>query len=202
MDKLEKIKYKPVSIRDLLVEMKDLSELMIDLAYSAALFHSRELAEDVLDLEKHVDTLAYLLNMNVMLAARDVEEAEALLGISAVSSSADKISDAAADIATIVLRNIGIHPIVREAFEKVEEHLMRVEIKSNSILVGKTLSELELAARMGIDIIAIHRERDWLINPAEEVKINSGDVIIARGSPSGVEKLKLLGDGTVRKMED
>ena len=52
MEHFEKIKYKPVSIRDLLVGMKDLSELMIDLAYSAALFHSHELAEDVLDLEK------------------------------------------------------------------------------------------------------------------------------------------------------
>ena len=51
---LEKIKYKPVSVRDLLVEMKDLSELMIDLAYSAALFHSRGLAEEVLELEKRL----------------------------------------------------------------------------------------------------------------------------------------------------
>jgi uncharacterized protein with PhoU and TrkA domain len=54
MVELEKIEYKPISIRELLVEIKDLSELMIDLAYSAALFNSHELAEDVLDLEKHV----------------------------------------------------------------------------------------------------------------------------------------------------
>ena len=78
MSDIEKVEYKPVSVRDLLVEMKDLSELMIDLAYSAALFHSKELAEEVLELEKRVDTLTYILDMNAMLAARDAGDAESL----------------------------------------------------------------------------------------------------------------------------
>jgi len=72
----EKIEYKPISVREALTEMKDLSEIMIDLAYSAALFHSRELAEEVLELEKRVDYLAYMLDMSAMLAARDAEDAE------------------------------------------------------------------------------------------------------------------------------
>ena len=84
MIKLEKIKYKPVPVRNLLIEMKDLSELMIDLAYAAALFNSQPLAEEVIELEKHVDTLAYLLNMNAMVAARNVEDAESLVGVSVV----------------------------------------------------------------------------------------------------------------------
>ena len=202
MVELEKIEYKPISIRELLVEMKDLSELMIDLAYSAALFNSRELAEDVLDLEKHVDTLAYLLNMNLMIAARDAEDAEGLLGVSTVSSSTDKISDAAADIATIVLRGIGIHPIIRKAFERVEEPLIRVRVKPNSILVGKTLDDLELASKIGIDVIAIRRRNKWLINPGGEEKIESDDVAIARGAHSGLEKFEKISSGEAEKMED
>ena len=51
MPRFEKIAYKPIPVRELLVEMKNLSELMIDLAYSAALFNDKELAEDVLALE-------------------------------------------------------------------------------------------------------------------------------------------------------
>ncbi len=125
MTEPEKIEYKPISVREALTEMKDLSEVMIDLAYSAALFHSRELAEEVLELEKRVDYLAYMLDMNAMLAARDAEDAEALIGVANVAAATNKISDAAADIATIVLKEIGIHPIVREAFEKVEEQLTR-----------------------------------------------------------------------------
>ncbi len=202
MVKLEKIEYKPIPVRDLLIEIKDLSELMIDLAYSAALFHSRELAEEVLELEERVDTLAYLINMNVMIAVRDAQDAELLVAAYAVASAADKISDAAADIATIVIRNIGIHPIVRQAFEKVEEHLIRVKIESNSILIGALLKELKLAARIGVDIIAIRRNKEWIINPKGKEKLEKGDVLIARGAPHGIDQLKELAEGTIKILED
>ncbi len=202
MVKLEKIEYKPISARDLLVEIKDLSELMIDLAYSAALFHSKALAEEVLELEKRVDNLAYLLDMNVMIAVRDAEDAERLVGVSAVASAADKISDAAADIANLVLQDIGIHPLVRQVFEKVEEHLIRVEIGSNSILAGVSLGELDLAARIGVDVIGIRRGREWMINPKEAEKLEKADVLIARGAPHGVEELEGLAEGTIRRLEE
>ncbi|MDH5450767.1 MAG: potassium channel protein [Candidatus Bathyarchaeota archaeon] len=199
---LEKIEYKPMPVRDLLVEMKDLSELMIDLAYSAALFHSHELAEEVLELETHVDTLAYILKMNTMLAARDAEDAEALVGVSMVASAADKISDAAADIAALAIREIHVHPIVRAAFSKVEEQLVRAEVKPNSILVGKNLGELELAARMGVDVIAIRRKKNWIINPEGSEVVSDGDILIARGAPHGVEELQLVAEGSVQKLGD
>jgi len=202
MVRLEKIEYKPMPVRDLLVEMKDISELMIDLAYSAALFHSRELAEEVLELEKRVDTLAYILEMNAMLASRDTEDAEALVGVYAVAAAANKISDAAADISGIVLQEIGVHPIVREAFQRVEERLARAEVDPSSILAGQKLGELELAAKIGVDIIAIRREGEWIINPKGDETVNEGDILIARGAPLGIEELKGLAGGTVQKLED
>ena len=202
MVKLGKIKYKPVPVRDLLIEIKDLSELMIDLAYSAALFDSKALAEEVLELEERVDTLAYLLDMNVMIAVRDAEDAEHLVGVSAVASAADKISDAAADIAILVIKDIGIHPIVRQVFEKVAEHLIRVEINPESILAGHSLDELELAARIGVDIIAIRRNKEWIINPKEVEKLDRNDVLIARGAPHGIDELEGLARGTISELEE
>ncbi len=196
-----KIEYKPISVREALTEMKDLSEIMIDLAYSAALFHSRELAEEVLELEKRVDYLAYMLDMNAMLAARDAEDAESLIGVTTVAAATNKISDAAADIATIVLKEIGIHPIVREAFEKVEERLIRAEVNPASVFVNKKLGDLELAAKIGIDIIAIRRRKEWIIDPSEDEAILEGDVLIARGAPLGVDELKGLAEGKIKEME-
>jgi len=201
MTRLEKIKYKPVPVRDLLIEMKDLSELMIDLAYSAALFNSQPLAEEVIELEKRVDNLAYLLDMSAMLAARDARDAEALVGVTVVAAAADKISDAAADIAAIVLRGIGMHPIVLEAFQKMEEQLTRVEIKSNSILVGKRLRELELVAKMGVDIIVVRRDEEMIVNPKDDETIKKGDIITARGAPKGVEEFEKLAEGIVQALE-
>jgi uncharacterized protein with PhoU and TrkA domain len=99
MPQFEKIEYKPIPVSELLLELKNLSELMIDLAYSAALFNDKELAEDVLELETRIDTLTYLLDIEIMIAARDARDAETLIGVSTVAAAADKISDAAADIA-------------------------------------------------------------------------------------------------------
>jgi len=194
MPALEKVRYRPVPVRDLFLEMKNLSELMIDLAYSAALFNDRELAEDIFELENRVDTLDYLLEMTIMIAARDAHDAEALAGVSAVASAADKISDAAADIAAIVTQNIGVHPIVSQVFEKVEERLMQAEVSDDSLLVGKRVGELDLAARMGVDIIALRRDKDWIINPQKTEHIRGGDVLIVRGVHSGIKEFKELAE--------
>lgn len=202
MPRLERIEYQPVSVRELLVEMKNLSELMIDLAYSAALYNDIELAEDVLELESRVDTLTYLLEMEIMIAARDAEDAEALAGVSKVASAADKISDAAADIATIVTQNIGVHPIVSEGFEKVEERLTRAKVTEESILSNKCIGELDLEARIGVNIIAIRRNKDWIIDPKEKQQLKDGDVLIARGAPSGIKEFKSLVEGRLQKLED
>ena len=198
----EKIEYKPIPVRELLLEMKNLSELMIDLAYSAALFNDKELAEDVLELESHVDTLSYLLDMEIMIAARDSEDAEALIGVSTVAAATDKISDAAADIAAIVTQDIGVHPIVSEIFEKVEERLMKAKVNENSVIVGKQICELDLAARMGVDIIALRRNKDWMIDPNETEKIQVGDILITRGAPLGIKEFKELAEGKLQKLEE
>jgi uncharacterized protein with PhoU and TrkA domain len=203
MPRFERIEYKPIPVRELLVEMKNLSELMIDLAYSAALFNDKELAEDVLTLESHIDNLAYLLEMEIMVAARgDPKDAEALIGVSMVAAATNKISDAAADIAAIVTRDIGVHPIVGAIFEKVEERLMKATVKEGSTISGKRISKLDLAARMGIDIIAIRRNKDWIINPKDTERVLSGDILITRGAPIGIKEFKDLAEGRLTKLEE
>ncbi len=196
-----KIEYKPISVREALTEMKDISEIMIDLAYSAALFNSHELAEEVLELEKRVDYLAYMIDMSTMLAARDAEDAQQLTAVTTVAAATNKISDAAADIATIVLKDIGIHPIVRKAFEQVEERLARAIVEPNSILVNKKLGDLELAAKIGVDVIAVRRQKEWTIDPDEKERIMEGDVLIARGAPHGIDELKALATGEIKEIE-
>lgn len=203
MPKFERIAYKPIPVRELLVEMKNLSELMIDLAYSAALFNDKELAQDVLALESHIDNLAYLLDMEIMVAARgDPKDAAALIGVSTVAAATDKISDAAADIAAIVTRDIGVHPIVTSVFEKVEERLMKATVKENSTISGKRIDKLNLAARMGIDIIAIRRDKDWIINPKETERILPGDILITRGAPLGSKEFKDVAEGRTKQLEE
>jgi uncharacterized protein with PhoU and TrkA domain len=202
MPRFDKIKYKPIPVRDLLLEMKNLSELMIDLAYSAALFNDKELAEDIMELEARVDTLAYLLDMEIMVAARDAKDAEALIGVSIVAAATDKISDAAADIAGIVKHDIGVHPIVGKIFEKVEKHLSKAAVGDESVIAGKQIGKLGFAHKMGVDIIAIRRNKDWIIDPKDSERVFRGDVLITRGAPQGVKDFKHLVEGPQTKMEE
>ncbi|MGW8289283.1 MAG: potassium channel family protein, partial [Candidatus Bathyarchaeia archaeon] len=118
-----------------------------------------------------------------------------------VAAATNKISDAAADIAAIVLKNIGIHPIVRKAFQQVEERLARAIVKPNSFFINKKLGELELAAKIGVDVIAIRRRREWKIDPSDEEKILENDVLIARGAPHGIDELNDLASGKLKVMK-
>ena len=49
-------------------------------------------------------TSVYILNMNLMLSARTARDAEALAGVQRVGALTNVISDAAGDIAGLVLR--------------------------------------------------------------------------------------------------
>jgi uncharacterized protein with PhoU and TrkA domain len=193
------VEYTPISVRETLILMKDISELMIDLAYSAALFNNRDLAEEVMNLEKKMDSLVYILYMNLMLAARDKDDAETLAGVAKVGSLTNSISDAAADIAGIVLNDIGIHPIVREVFQRAEEHLARVKVSKDSIFTGKTVNDLDLAAEIGVDVIAIRRGKHWMVGPEKEIVLPE-DVLVARGTESGLKSLVKAAKGEIRNL--
>ena len=60
----------------------------------------------------------------------------------------------------------------------------------------KTVNELDLAAKIGVDVIAIRRGKHWLINPEKEV-VTPKDVLMARGTASGLEKLQRAARGEV-----
>ena len=57
-----KFRYKPLSLKDIIREMKQNIDLMIDLAYSAIKFGSKELADETYKLEQRIHELTFLLN--------------------------------------------------------------------------------------------------------------------------------------------
>ena len=200
MDRVKKIKYKAVPVRETLIEMKDLSEIMLDLAYSSAIMDNKSLAEEIVFLEERMDDLVYVLNMNLMLSARDSKDAEALAGVQRVGSLTNVISDAAGDIAALVLRGIKVHPVVREVFERTEENLENGTIVEGSILEGKSVDELHLARKIGADIIALKRGEIWHVQPGKEI-LMPDDIFVARGTQEGLESLIKAAKGEVDVLE-
>lgn len=175
------VEYEPVNVKDVLIEMKDTAELLIDLSYSAVLHQSDEIAAEVLRLEHQMDVLELRAQMGLLMAARSPSDAERLAPVLGIVTAADQISDAAGDIAKIVLEDIGLPEAMRAALPDAVESLLRGEVAADSAFAGRTLGEIDLESQTGIRVIALRRGDDWLLNPGPETSVRAGDVALLRG---------------------
>ncbi|WP_276258462.1 potassium channel family protein [Haloglomus litoreum] len=183
------IEYEPVSVKEVLAEMKDTAELLIDLSYSAVLLGSTGVAEEVLELEERMDVLQMQARMSLLMAARNPEDAEALAPVLGVVGAAEKISDAAGDIAKVVVEEVGLPESMRTALPEAVEALVPVGVAADSPLADTTLGESNLETETGVRVIAIRRDGDWLLNPAHDTHLRTGDVALLRGPEDGIAEV-------------
>jgi uncharacterized protein with PhoU and TrkA domain len=174
-----------------LVELKNTSELMIDLAYSSLLLNNRELAEEVQRLEEHVDKLHTDFELLVLQSKFKKEEAKGFLGLIRLGVATEKIADAAAEIAEVVLRGIEPHPVLQLSIREAEETVVYVAVAEDSPLADKTLAEACIPEETGMWVLAIRRGSRY-VRPKPDSKIEAGDVLIASGYAEGVESLRKL----------
>ncbi len=178
-------------IVDKLVELKDTSELMIDLAYSSLLLNSRHLAEEVQALEEHMDELHTRFEQLVLSSGFKPEESKDFLGLIRLGVTAEQIADAGAEIAEVVLRGLEPHPILKLAIEEAEETVVRVQVSPASSLAGKTLRQAQIHEETGMWVLAIRRGNVW-IRPKPGAVIKPHDILIASGYAEGEEDLEKL----------
>ncbi len=177
------------TVKDLLVEIKDTSELMIDLAYSAILFDNEDIAEEVIDLEDRMFDLLRQIRIVSILAARRVDEAEAVSTILQIADAVQKMGNAAGDIAMLVLRGFKLpRDMVRIILRHSEETVTKAKVSEDSEIVNRTLGDVRLHTRTGMRVIAIKRGVEWVFNPDRNTKILKGDVLFARGDITGIPK--------------
>jgi uncharacterized protein with PhoU and TrkA domain len=182
-----RVEYEPASVKELLVEMKDTAELLIDLSYSAVLHRSDAIAEEVLALEERMDVLQIRARMSLLMAARNPEDAESLAPVLGITGAAEKVSDAAGDIAKVVLEDIGLPEDMHAAIPAALQTLVRASLADDSPYVSRTLGEINLETETGVRVIAVRRGGDWVLNPDAETELVAGDVLLLRGPESGVE---------------
>jgi uncharacterized protein with PhoU and TrkA domain len=182
------------NIADKLTTLKNTSELMIDLAYSSLLFNSRELAEEVQLLEERIDKLQTEFELLVLASGFTPEESQDYLGLMRLGVTTERIADAAARIADVVLRGLEPHPVMRLVIEEAEETVTRVQVSQYSPLVGKTLRDAKIPAETGMWLLVIRREGDW-IRPKPETLIREGDVLVASGYAEGEDDFVRLASG-------
>jgi uncharacterized protein with PhoU and TrkA domain len=176
-------------------ELKDTSELMMDLAYSALMLNSKELAEEVQRLEEYVDNLHTEFELLALTSDFKKEEASGFLGLIRLGVATEKIADAAAEMAEVVLRGIEPHQVLKLTIKEAEETVTQACVTENSPLVNKTLKEARVHEESGMWVLVIKRGGKCL-RPKPDSKIQAGDVLIASGYSEGVENLKKLASPT------
>ena len=174
-----------------LAELKNTSELMMDLAYSSILLNSTELAEEVQRLEEYVDRLHTEFELRVLTSKFTNEESKGFLGLIRLGVAAEKIADSAAQISEVILRGLEPHPILKLVIKEAEETITQVRVTKKSKLANKTLRDAQIPEETGMWVLAIRRG-EKCIRPKPEIVIEPGDILIASGYAEGVEDLKKL----------
>jgi len=180
--------------------MKNISELIVDLAYSAILFNNKEIAEEVRYLEVRMDKLNYEIRIMAMLAARNAEDAEKMAGVLQIAQAADTISNAAADMVKLLAYKLD-HPILPHLIKESDETIRKISVDENSAACGKTISELKISSETGVRILAIRRKDRWIYGPKGNVRLRKGDILICIGPEEGIKHLNKLLKGEIEVLE-
>jgi uncharacterized protein with PhoU and TrkA domain len=178
-------------IVEYLVELKDTSELMMDLAYTSLLLNSRDLADEVQRLEERMDKLHTDFELLALTSDFKKEEASGFLGLIRIGVATEKIADAAAEMAEVVLRGIEPHPVLKLTIREAEETVAQACVTADSELVNKTLKDARVHEETGMWVQVIKRG-DKTLRPKGDSRIQTGDILIASGYANGVDKLKKL----------
>jgi len=178
------------------VHMKNTSELAVDLAYGSVLFDSSELAEEVRELEVEVDALQSRFEAWALRAAGSVEDPVSIRGLLHIAASTEVISDAALEISEGVLRGAGSHPVVEAAVRESDEVMVRVTVGGESPLAGRTIARVTGETGSGMHVVAIRRadaadgDRRYVLSPPPETTIETGDVVLAKGTRAATGRLR------------
>jgi uncharacterized protein with PhoU and TrkA domain len=185
----------------LLLQVKDTSEIMIDLAYSSLIFHDKELANEVLLLNDFVKDLnSRLEEIVIERVSRDKDFDRAITYIR-LSRAMEDIGDSAEKIADVVLRDISVHPVLAESILESGTSIAREIIDKKSVLVGKPLKETSLATDTGWFAIVVKRGPKWIIGPDGETVLQTGDIIFARGPIESRGHLCRLARGKTQQVQ-
>jgi len=181
------------TVEDIVLEIKDKSDLMIDLAYSSILYDNKIIAKEVYDLEDLIDNLYKNLQKKTIEQVKDKKlGTNDALTVLRLAEAAEQIADAAQEIADVELRDIELHPILKMSIRDSDLVITRTQVNEKSILANKTLGELKLASETGMMVIAMRHDNRWLYGPNKNTKIDAGDILFAKGPKDGEEHLLKL----------
>ena len=174
---------------DVLVEMKNISEVAVGLAYSALLFSDQGLAAEVVHLEDRLDEMKERLEVWVLRGAADTIDPSPLRGLLHLGQAAEEIGDAAQHLVWSVEQGGPTHPVLAAALGERDEVIVRMPVAAGAVADGRGLAELDLEMETGFYLLAVRRDGRYLYRPRGGVVLRAGDELIGSGPDEGRERL-------------
>ena len=174
---------------DVLVEMKNLSEVAVGLAYSALVLADLGLAAEVRYIEDRLDEMKDRLELWVLRAASEKVDPSPLRGLLHLSQAAEDIGDQAQAMVWLIEKQEDVHPILELALGDSDEVVIRVPVRAASEADDRLLSELRLNIEPGFTVLAIRRGEQYVYRPRGSARLVAGDELIASGPDEGRELL-------------
>ena len=174
---------------DILIEMKNLSEVAVGLAYSALLYYDAGLAREVVAIENEMDEMRYRLERWVLLAARHIEDSSRLRGVLHLATASETIADCAMEMVWIVEKGEEVHPVLSAAIGESDEIVVKLTVSPGSPADGKTLEDLRLETETGMFALAVNRGGRWTYRPRDTYRLRGDDSLLLTGAPEGLEPI-------------
>ena len=183
---------RPRNLRTLLSEAKDISELMVDIAYAALYYAEADMVAEVDELGERLLDLAHDMRTMCVVAARSPRDADAMASVLDVVSAIERIGMAAMDIGRIVSHRLGIPPALVADLAMAEEVSHEVRVRDGSEMAHRCVGDLELPTEVGMGIVALRRRGEWNTDVEDDVVLLPDDMVLARGAGAGVNGLRQL----------
>jgi len=177
------------NVKDLLEDLKNTSELILDLGYSSVLFENKDIAKEVEILYDNIDDIEEKLYIHLFAAARG-KTSKKLIGVMDIAESAWLVSQAARNLAELTISGRKLHPIIRDALKDTDETIFKV--RAGKYVSKKSLMDLGLRKKYGVNIIAIRRKKKWVFNPHKYTKLKENDILMCVGSKGAKNSVKKL----------
>jgi uncharacterized protein with PhoU and TrkA domain len=183
------------NVKENILKMKDMSELIIDLAYSALFLRDKVIAAQVEEMYKNIQELERD-TMRLLFKTRESDK-DRIVIIEIIDNIKD-IAHSAVNISKLI--DTELPSIIETVLSETDERIITATISRNSILSNHTIGENRIKENTKANIIAIKRGNSWLFNINKNTKLLQEDLIVATGSEEAHKLFKKVASGEIKKL--
>jgi uncharacterized protein with PhoU and TrkA domain len=170
---------------DVLVDMKNVSEAAVGLAYSALLLRDSGLAAQVSQLEDRLDEMREQLELWVLRAAAETVDPSGLRGLLHLGAASEEVGDAAQQLVWLVEEDEEMHPVLAAALGETDDVVVQYPVAEGSPLDGAVVGGTQVGDDTGFHLLAIRRGGRWVYRPRGRITLMAGDEVLANGPRDG-----------------